>query len=72
MWPLGEPLRQFFQRFMDERDTGVAVVSNIYLLVGVALPLWLLPLRTFNKGEQSQRCLLSRLRNFFFSSSRLA
>ena len=31
----------FFQAFKDEKDQGDLVLTNIYLLAGVSLPLWL-------------------------------
>ncbi|XP_077353248.1 dolichol kinase [Festucalex cinctus] len=41
--PLGRPLRQLLTLFLDERDSGPLVLTHVYLLVGVALPVWLLP-----------------------------
>ncbi|XP_028830469.1 dolichol kinase [Denticeps clupeoides] len=41
--PLGPHLRLLLTHFLDERDSGPLVLTHIYLLVGVALPLWLMP-----------------------------
>lgn len=41
--PLGPHLRRLLTSFLDERDSGPLVLTHIYLLVGVSLPLWLTP-----------------------------
>ncbi|KAI9136656.1 hypothetical protein BKA69DRAFT_1033397, partial [Paraphysoderma sedebokerense] len=39
--PFGYQLHQSLSKFLDERDTGPAIISHIYLLLGCAVPLWL-------------------------------
>lgn len=39
--PIASLLNSFFQAFKDEKDQGDLVLTNIYLLAGVSLPLWL-------------------------------
>ncbi|XP_035377323.1 dolichol kinase [Electrophorus electricus] len=41
--PLGAPLRHWLAVFLDERDSGPLVLTHIYLLLGVSLPVWLSP-----------------------------
>ena len=36
-------LEQCVSAFKDEKDAGILTITHIYLLVGAALPLWLLP-----------------------------
>ncbi|CAH2065408.1 unnamed protein product [Thlaspi arvense] len=39
--PLGEPLHQFMNAFMDHRDSELLIVSHFSLLLGCALPIWM-------------------------------
>ena len=39
--PLSRLLDESFMRFTDEKDQGTLVLTNIYLLVGTFLPLWI-------------------------------
>ncbi|KAL2100185.1 hypothetical protein ACEWY4_004579 [Coilia grayii] len=48
--PLGPHLRRMLPHFLDERDSGPLVLTHIYLLVGVSLPLWLTPGPCVPKG----------------------
>ncbi|XP_062409992.1 dolichol kinase [Sardina pilchardus] len=48
--PLGPHLRRTLTHFLDERDSGPLVLTHIYLLVGVSLPLWLTPGPCVPKG----------------------
>ncbi|XP_073680367.1 dolichol kinase [Garra rufa] len=48
--PLGEPLRRLLTLFLDERDSGPLILTHIYLLLGVALPIWLMPASCTPKG----------------------
>ncbi|XP_062333440.1 dolichol kinase [Osmerus eperlanus] len=41
--PLGQPLRQLLTLFLDERDSGPLILTHVYLLVGMSLPIWLFP-----------------------------
>eukprot|EP01134_Creolimax_fragrantissima_P001024 CFRG1024T1 len=41
VWPLGEHVQYFILKFIDERDSGPIVLTHMYLLLGIALPLWL-------------------------------
>ena len=40
---LGQPLRQLLSLFLDERDSGPLILTHVYLLVGMSLPIWLFP-----------------------------
>ena len=40
--PLGGPLRAFLGAFLDARDGGTLVLTHAYLLLGCALPVWLM------------------------------
>lgn len=39
--PVASLLNQSFELFQDEKDQGDLILTNIYLLSGVSLPLWL-------------------------------
>ncbi|XP_064609300.1 dolichol kinase-like [Liolophura sinensis] len=39
--PLGCTVDSLFKAFCDDKDKGAVIVSHIYLLVGLSLPLWL-------------------------------
>ncbi|XP_038078920.1 dolichol kinase-like isoform X2 [Patiria miniata] len=41
VWPIGDILHDAFQVFTDAQDCGVAILTHIYLLLGMALPVWL-------------------------------
>jgi len=41
--PFSHFLTEKLRRFTDEKDGGALILTNIYLLVGVSLPLWLDP-----------------------------
>ncbi|KAK4299038.1 hypothetical protein Pmani_028657 [Petrolisthes manimaculis] len=41
--PLSTIIGRAFAPFLDEKDGGALILSHIYLLVGVASPLWLTP-----------------------------
>jgi len=41
--PLGDSINQSFGRFLDDQDQGPLILTPIYLLVGLVLPLWLRP-----------------------------
>ncbi len=41
--PVATILEKSFGMFQDEKDTGKLVLTNIYLLAGAALPLWICP-----------------------------
>lgn len=38
--PLGPALQRFMERYLDARDAGKVVLTHTYLLVGIALPVW--------------------------------
>ncbi|KAJ3043156.1 hypothetical protein HDV00_005772 [Rhizophlyctis rosea] len=40
VWPLGGILEDFLTSFLDERESGPAILSHIYLLIGCAVPVW--------------------------------
>ncbi|XP_053329841.1 dolichol kinase [Spea bombifrons] len=41
--PLGHALRNLLSLFVDERDSGPLILTHIYLLLGMSLPVWLFP-----------------------------
>lgn len=41
--PFGQTLRQLLSLFLDERDSGPLILTHIYLLLGMSLPVWLFP-----------------------------
>ena len=41
VWPLGEALQSASQTLGDAQDTGVIFLSHLYLLLGLAVPVWL-------------------------------
>lgn len=41
--PIASVISQAFDTFLDEKDGGTLILSHLYLLVGVASPLWLHP-----------------------------
>uniref|UniRef100_A0A3Q3NAF1 dolichol kinase n=1 Tax=Labrus bergylta TaxID=56723 RepID=A0A3Q3NAF1_9LABR len=41
--PLGQLLRQVLTLFLDERDSGPLILTHVYLLLGMSLPIWLFP-----------------------------
>jgi dolichol kinase len=41
--PLAIYLDQAYEIFVDEKDCGKLILTNIYLLAGASLPLWLTP-----------------------------
>ncbi|KAI4816736.1 hypothetical protein KUCAC02_009049 [Chaenocephalus aceratus] len=41
--PFGQLLRQLLTLFLDERDSGPLILTHVYLLIGMSLPLWLFP-----------------------------
>lgn len=43
MWLVSGLLNQCVNSFRDEKDAGILTLTHMYLLIGVSLPLWLLP-----------------------------
>uniref|UniRef100_UPI00398EC8C0 dolichol kinase n=1 Tax=Pristiophorus japonicus TaxID=55135 RepID=UPI00398EC8C0 len=41
--PLGVILRPMLALFLDDRDSGPLILTHIYLLLGLTLPVWLFP-----------------------------
>ncbi|XP_076066313.1 dolichol kinase isoform X2 [Oratosquilla oratoria] len=41
--PFASPISDAFSFFLDEKDRGSLILSHLYLLAGVATPLWLSP-----------------------------
>ncbi|XP_060697465.1 dolichol kinase [Hemiscyllium ocellatum] len=41
--PLGMMLRPMLALFLDDRDSGPLILTHIYLLLGLTLPVWLFP-----------------------------
>ncbi|XP_033109504.1 dolichol kinase-like isoform X2 [Anneissia japonica] len=39
--PFGKIIHEAFSVFIDERDSGVVILTHIYLLLGFSLPVWL-------------------------------
>lgn len=49
--PLGHTLRSLLSLFLDERDSGPLILTHIYLLLGMSLPIWLIPRPCAQKGS---------------------
>ncbi|KFO31913.1 dolichol kinase [Fukomys damarensis] len=49
--PLGHTLRSLLSLFLDERDSGPLILTHIYLLLGMSLPVWLIPRPCAQKGS---------------------
>lgn len=49
--PLGHTLRSLLSLFLDERDSGPLILTHIYLLLGMSLPVWLIPRPCTQKGS---------------------
>lgn len=47
--PVGQIIDDSFKVFLDEKDSGILVLTHIYLLVGCSCPLWLYPKQFVNK-----------------------
>ena len=41
LYPFGAAVHLFLSQFLDEKDSGSAILSHFYLLTGCAGPLWL-------------------------------
>ncbi|KAH0615430.1 hypothetical protein JD844_004641 [Phrynosoma platyrhinos] len=48
--PFGHWLRHLLSLFLDERDSGPLILTHIYLLLGMSLPVWLFPRPCAPKG----------------------
>lgn len=48
IWPLGDRIQPFLILFTDSKDTGPAILSHIYLIVGCALPVWIMGRNSFS------------------------
>ncbi|NWR03439.1 DOLK kinase, partial [Paradoxornis webbianus] len=48
--PFGQTLRHLLSLFLDERDSGPLILTHIYLLLGMSLPVWLFPRSCAPKG----------------------
>ena len=51
MWPGGEGLHASLLPLLDSQDSGPLLLSHLYLLLGISLPLWVTPLRQYGHGE---------------------
>ncbi|NWJ04801.1 DOLK kinase, partial [Crypturellus undulatus] len=51
--PFGQTLRHLLSLFLDERDSGPLILTHIYLLLGMSLPVWLFPRPCAPKGALS-------------------
>ncbi|NXN13839.1 DOLK kinase, partial [Indicator maculatus] len=51
--PFGQTLRHLLSLFLDERDSGPLILTHIYLLLGMSLPVWLFPRACAPKGALS-------------------
>lgn len=43
LWPIGDTLHDYMSCLTDDRDIGRVTLTHIYLLLGLALPVWLVP-----------------------------
>ncbi|XP_069942127.1 dolichol kinase isoform X2 [Cherax quadricarinatus] len=51
--PIASVVSRAFSSFLDEKDQGTLILSHIYLLAGVASPLWLSPCALYDAEEGS-------------------
>ncbi|XP_043914722.1 dolichol kinase [Protopterus annectens] len=49
--PMGHLLSKTLSVFIDERDSGPLILTHIYLLLGMSLPVWLFPEPCTHKGS---------------------
>ncbi|KAF7696803.1 hypothetical protein HF521_005221 [Silurus meridionalis] len=48
--PLGSVLRRSLALFLDDRDSGLIIITHIYLLVGISIPVWISQTPCMSKG----------------------
>ena len=41
--PFGSSVHSALVVFLDDKDSGALILTHVYLLLGLALPLWLFP-----------------------------
>lgn len=41
--PFGDSIHSALQVFLDDKDSGSLILTHVYLLLGLAVPLWLFP-----------------------------
>ena len=41
--PFGSYVHSALEVFLDDKDSGALILTHVYLLLGLALPLWLFP-----------------------------
>ncbi|XP_035216451.1 dolichol kinase-like isoform X2 [Stegodyphus dumicola] len=66
---IGPAINNAFQIFLDEKDSGVLILTHIYLLIGCSCPLWLYPY-SLTKGYHI--CLLSGIISVGFGDTAAA
>ena len=47
--PFGSLIRHAWNIYEDEKDTGVLMVSHLFLIVGLSYPVWLADDRKFDR-----------------------
>lgn len=50
--PFGESIHSALEVFLDDKDSGPLILTHVYLLLGLAVPLWLYPV-DFSKRDST-------------------
>ena len=50
LWPFGLALDHRLKSFIDSRDSGAAILTHVYLQLGMALPMFAYPISSFRSG----------------------
>jgi hypothetical protein len=56
--PIGSFLYKFFQSFSDQRDNGPIILTHLYLLLGCAIPLWVVSILSSSIYHQQEFLML--------------
>ncbi|XP_071794986.1 uncharacterized protein [Asterias amurensis] len=59
VWPVGGSLHSAFLVFLDDQDSGVAILTHIYLLLGMSIPVWVYTGTVGNSHQGSSLALYS-------------
>lgn len=56
VWPVGDILNLYLPLYVDDQDQGPVILTHIYLLTALAIPLWLWDLNV--AGSKCTMCLV--------------
>ncbi|XP_060062801.1 dolichol kinase-like [Ylistrum balloti] len=51
IWPLGTTLKKNYKLFVDSQDQGEIILTPLYLLLGMFLPMWIVPMDKLNSSD---------------------